>query len=325
MALSFELVDGAGLSADASRLLEEAWNPPAVHYTPNYLTWQLSFPSPSGLPCAAAFDGSKLVGFAGATARRLRHGAGDIYAAIVSFVAVHPDWRGQGAATGMYRILVQALAEREIPVITYAMPATAGERALLKAYPAAGFRIQPLGTYSNYAFARGGDGTDEQWRGYFSEDAAVLSSLAEELADEDTTGLWSGPTQPQLEHYFTDPRPRKLILVEHASTGHRGGGFVLRSELRTPDGVVTVTTLDSVWLQSAAITALPCLLRLAAAAWPHSGTAPPVVMCPNLSGFDPSALRSIGLRKTGGQFCGYFCSTGRQSCPGAERTNLEIV
>ena len=325
MALSFALVDGAGLSAEASGLLEEAWTPPAVHYAPNYLRWQLSFPSASGLPCAAAFDGSQLAGFAGATARRLQHGDRDIDAAIVSFVAVRPDCRGQGAATGMYRILLQALAEREIPVVTYAMPATAGERALLKAYPAEGFRMQPLGTYSNYAFAPRGDGTDQEWRGYFSEDATVLSSLAEELAAKDTTGLWSRPTQPQLEHYFTDPRPRKLILVEHASTGQRGGGFVIRSELCTPDGVVTMTTLDSVLLQSAAITALPCLLRLAAAVWPHSGTAPPVVMCPNLSGFDPSALRSIGLRKTGGQFCGYFCSTGRQSCPGAERTNLEIV
>src|SRR5690349_12804883 len=78
MALSFALVDGAGLSAEASRLLEEAWNPPAVHYTPNYLRWQLSFPSASGLPCAAAFDGSELAGFAGATARRLRHGSRDI-------------------------------------------------------------------------------------------------------------------------------------------------------------------------------------------------------------------------------------------------------
>jgi hypothetical protein len=48
-------------------------------------------------------------------------------------------------------------------------------------------------------------------------------------------------------------------------------------------------------------------------------------MCPNLGGFDASALRAIGVRRTGAQFCGYFCSVGQKLWPAFERTNLEII
>jgi hypothetical protein len=67
------------------------------------------------------------------------------------------------------------------------------------------------------------------------------------------------------------------------------------------------------------------LLRLASAAWPSSAGSSPVVICPNLSGFEASALTAVGVRKTGAQFCAYFCMAGQKLWPKPERTNLEII
>ena len=325
MALSFVPIDGSGFAFEAARLLEEAWKPPALRYTAAYLGWQLSFPSTVEMPSAAAFDGSVPVGFAGASARQLRHGSTTMDVAIVSFVAVRPAWRGRGVATGLYRTLLKTLADREIPVITYAIPASVGERTLLRAYPEAGFQMRALGLYSNYAFADRQEKTCDQWLAGFSDDVERLAPLAEERAAHDEAVLWSMPTRHQLTHYLVDPRPRKLIVVEHASEGTCGAAFVIHSELRMLQNTARVITLDCVWISGSAVAGLLALLRLASAAWPSPGTTIPVVMCPNLGGFDASALRAIGVRRTGAQFCGYFCSVGQKLWPAFERTNLEII
>jgi hypothetical protein len=95
--------------------------------------------------------------------------------------------------------------------------------------------------------------------------------------------------------------------------------------LRMLQNTARVITLDCVWISGSAVAGLLALLRLASAAWPSPGTTIPVVMCPNLGGFDASALRAIGVRRTGAQFCGYFCSVGQKLWPAFERTNLEII
>ena len=105
MAVSYSLVNGTEFATEASRILEEAWEPPTLRYTPGFLHWQLSFPSAVELPGVAAFEGTDPVGFAAATARRLRCGSAVFDMAIVSFVAVRPAWRGQGIASGLYRVL----------------------------------------------------------------------------------------------------------------------------------------------------------------------------------------------------------------------------
>ena len=75
MAVSFSLVNGAGFASEASRILEDAWEPPTLRYSPGYLGWQLTFPSEVELPAVAAAEGGEPVGFAAATARRLRCGS----------------------------------------------------------------------------------------------------------------------------------------------------------------------------------------------------------------------------------------------------------
>jgi len=333
MAVSFSLVDRSGFSTEASGILEEAWEFPTLRYTSAYLGWQLSFPSAVELPAVAAFEGGDSVGFAGATARRLRHGSANVDVAVVSFVAVRPAWRGQGVASGLYRVLLKALADLDVPVITFGIPGSGGDKTLLRAYPEAGFQMQVMGSYDNYAFVSRQEKAPEkapekahgEWTAYFTEDAGALSSLAAQLALGDRSVLLSVPDNGQIDHYFSDPRPRKLIVVEHASAGICGAGFIVHSELRTVQGISRAATLDSLWMPSDASGGLRTLLRLASAAWPSSSGSGAVVMCPNLSGFDPTVLKTVGVRKTGAQFSGYFCTPGQRLGLTPERTNLEII
>ena len=268
MALSYALVDGPVFSGEASAILGEAWLPPALKYTPEYLRWQLSFPSGIPTPVAAAYDGSRPVGFAAATARRFETCGCGLDAAVVSFVAVRPAWRGRGVAAGLYSVLLKALHESDVPVVTFAITGSSGERAIARAYPEAGFAIQPLGNYPTYAFQRASP-VNQEWRpgrGGFSELFSIVK-----FCSRDAVGLWSAPSKAQFEHYLADPRPRRFLVAENASTGALAAAWAIRSEVITPQGATVLTTLDSIWLPDARIEGFECLLRMAAAAWPDGG------------------------------------------------------
>jgi len=322
MQMAIRLVHGTDFAQEASRILEEAWKPPALRYTPEYLRWQMSFPSAADMPSVMAFDGAEPIGFAGTSARRVKHGATEFEAAIVSFVSVRPAWQGRRIAAEMYRTLLDATAKSGIPVVTFAAAESGGDRALLRAYPEAGFRVQPLGAYMNYGFVGKAAGPEGAWRSYAADDPCIFETMTPQL-DGEATVLWSLPTRAQFEHYFADPRPRKLIVAEHRSTGVRGAGFVVRSEVRSANGIVPITTLENVWLPSPAAGCIQCLLQAAAEAWPNAGAM--LLTCPNLSGVDDSALTAIRARKSGGRYSGYFCTAGQQPLATMERTNLEIV
>jgi GNAT superfamily N-acetyltransferase len=128
MAVSFSLVNGAGFASEASRILEDAWEPPTLRYSPGYLGWQLTFPSEVELPAVAATEGGEPVGLAAATDRRLRCGSSAFGVAVVSFVAVRPAWRNRGVASGLYRLLLKALADLSVPVITFGIPGSGGTK-----------------------------------------------------------------------------------------------------------------------------------------------------------------------------------------------------
>ena len=185
--------------------------------------------------------------------------------------------------------------------------------------------MQEIGSYDNYAFLSRSEEAHGDRTAHFSEDVGAISSLAAELARRDQDVLWSAPESLQVDHYLRDPRPRKLIVVDDASGGIRGAGFILHSELRTAQGRTRATTLDSVWMPRDNGNGLRALLRLASCAWPSSSGSAAVVICPNLSAFDAVVLGAAGVRKTGAQFFGYLYTHGRKPGLTAKRTNLEIV
>jgi GNAT superfamily N-acetyltransferase len=309
-------------AASASALLNEAWLAPALHYTPEYLEWQAAFPAPWPLPAAAAFDGAVLAGFAAATARRVRHGPTAVHVAVVSFVAVKPDYRNRGVAAALYSTLLEALKLLEAPILTFAVPGSAGERTLLKAYPRAGFSIQPFGSYAGSMAIQAVAPPPSDWRASFTEDPNLLDQVIEHCAKEQSV-LWSAPDDAQMAHHRTDPRARKVILLEHRERGPMGAGFLVDSATKAPQGIQAVPTLESILLRKEDAAALPVLLHAATAA--AGGARNTVISVPNLLALENvPASGGAKIRRVGTGFHGYLCSR-EPRFEGARGTSLEIV
>jgi GNAT superfamily N-acetyltransferase len=285
-----------------------------LHYTPEYLRWQLSFPGPVQAPAVAAFVDSTPAGFAGSTHRRLRHGRDAIDVLLVSFVAVHPDFRNRGIAAGLYRTLLAAIATTRLPVITFAQAGSAGQRAIERAYAEAGFELRALGSYPAFACAPRA-AQDTQW---ILQESAAVADAAMDACAIDRSLLWSAPTDEQRRHYAQDPRPRSLLSLNSAE----GAAWVVQTAYVTAQGVSSVATIDCAWLNRAR----PDLLSGLASAVARMSSSAAVVNAPSLAGFDPKLLRQAGFRQVAPGFHGY-CATspGAPPLPAAEAVNCEIV
>ena len=277
MAIEFHPVPGPQFAPQASAILTAAWPAPALHYSPEYLHWQLSFPGPIPAPAVAAFVDSNPAGFAGSTHRRLRHGPESIDVLLVSFVAVHPDFRNRGIAAGLYRTLLAAIAATRLPVITFAQPGSAGQRAIERAYPEAGFELRPLGTYPGYACAPRAS-QETQWIESPSDTSVVEACAA------DRRLLWSAPTDVQWRHYTQDPRTRRFLSLD----SERASAWAVQTAYVTAQGVSSVAAIDCVWLNRAR----PDLLSGLATAIARTSPAASVVNAPSLAGFDPKPSRT---------------------------------
>jgi GNAT superfamily N-acetyltransferase len=321
MSFSVELVDGVSFAPEASRILEESWAPPALRYTPEYVRWQMGFPAPRPLPSVAAFDGTEPAGFAGVTARQVRCKSWRATVGIVSFVAVRPAWRSRGVATALYRRLLAALREIELPVITFAIAGSAGERTLLRAYPEAGFSMRPLGSYPVYMGMARGEKPGSDWDVAVTDNPAFAASAVVSCCG-DGRFIWSAPDASGIAHYFRDPRPRKLVGLQNKRTGAIVAAWMVAAEFRTPQGVESIATIESLLLPRQEVAGLSSLFHCAAA-WPAASR---VISAPSLSGFDPAALRALGIRQTGACFQGYFCAVNPPAhIESVEATNLEVI
>jgi GNAT superfamily N-acetyltransferase len=317
--IEFQLVSGAEFAPQASAILTAAWPAPSLHYTSEYLRWQMSFPGPCTAPAAAAFVDSQPAGFAGSTHRRLRHGSETIEVLLVSFVAVHPHFRNRGIAAGLYRTLLTAITAIQLPVITFAQPGSAGHRAIERAYPEAGFELRSLGSYP--AFACAPRASDEvQWA--CEESPAVTAAVtAIDACASDRSLLWSAPTDAQWRHYLQDPRPRTLFSI-NSGAGEPAVAWVVQTAYATAHGVDSVATIDCAWLNRGRPDLLPGLARAVARLSPAAS----VVNAPSLAGFDPKLLRQAAFRQVGPGFHGY-CATapGTAALPPAAAVSCEIV
>lgn len=309
--IRFQKVSGAGLAAEASALLSASWTAPSLRYTPEYVGWQLSFPGPNPAPAVAAFLEGRLVGFAGSTHRRLRHRTRALDALVVSFVAVHPDFRCRGIAAGLYRELLVAIRPLGMPVVTFAQAGSAGQRAIERAYPANGFKLQSLGSYPGYMCAS--KPAPPEWRpGEIPELPRIAASRSHHGA-----ALWSDPDAAQIEHYARDPRTRRLLMCGGAAA------FVVPLEYIMQGGTNTVIALDAAWIDREAPAALHGFASAALSLYPGAGA---ILNAPSLGGFDPAGLRSAGFRQVAPGFHGYFATPPRmEGIEELEYTNLEII
>jgi GNAT superfamily N-acetyltransferase len=332
MGIEYRPVEGAGFAAEASALLQAAWKPPALNYSTEYLRWLLSFPGPWPAPAVAAFDGSKPVGFAASTHRRVRLHPASLDVVVVSLVAVHPGWRNQGVAAGLYALLLEAIRAHGVPVITFGQSGSIGQRAIERAYSQAGFELYPFGNYSVYGCLAPPGAPTLGWTpcspGTEAEALdSALKSCARENSGSSGALVWSDPSDAQVRHYRTDPRERRL-LVERDHTGAvTGAAWAVRVEHVGPAGIGAVSSIDCAWIRRDAVASLPGLAAATARLWPETGAAhSQTVTAPSLLGFDPQAMRRLGIRQIATGFEGYAaCPNLPNPFSGAAGTNLEVV
>jgi GNAT superfamily N-acetyltransferase len=317
------MVPGPEFAPQASAILTAAWPAPSLHYTPEYLRWQMSFPGPIQAPAVAAFVDSTPAGFAASTHRRLRHGTAIIDALLVSFVAVHPEFRNRGIAGGLYRTLLAAIAVTRLPVITFAQAGSAGQKAIERAYTEAGFELRSLGSYPGFACVpRASQETQPETQWICDESTSALDAspvaVVVDACATDRNLLWSAPTGAQWRHYLQDPRPRSFLSINSESAA----AWVVQTEYTTPQGVNSVAAIDCVWLNRSR----PDLLSGLATAVARISPAAAVMNAPSLAGFDLKLLRQAGFRQVGPGFHGY-CATapGAAPLPQAAAINCEIV
>lgn len=323
MGLTVATVDPLAFAAGASALLREAWTPPGLLYSPEYLGWQFVSPGDTRALAAAAFDGDVPVGFAAAVPRRLRLGEKRGDALVLSFVAVRPGYRGRGVAAAVYAALLDAAGQTGRPVLAYAQPGTPGRHVLLKAFEAAGYRRQDLGLYRTYAH-RPGPASAPAAGGVTCAAAGPACFLDVVRRCNGTGTLWSDPDPGRLDHYRADPRGRLLAVASGPGGVPTGAGMVVLCEMTTPQGVDRVALLDSLFLPEPDVEILKALLRFAAGAWPDR-VSTPTISVPNAWGLDAGLLRAAGVRATPSGFDGFLFTTGDNVWEKAEGTNLEII
>jgi len=323
MAIRIESVHGPDAAAEASMILREAWQPPTVHYTEEYLRWQLSFPSPFPIPAFMAFDGTEPVGFAGMTARRFRCGSDVWDSGIVSFAAVRPQWRNSVLGIVVYKELFSRLRDAGLPFIGFGVQGSHAREIFTLVLNRVRLQVLSLGTLLTHYYAvTGSDGPDSEWEATIvdRDGRAELSSALR----TDSTVISCDPTDDQWTHYWRDPRGRALVSLRHRSTGERGIAWVVQGEYLSTEGVRIVPTVESVYLPSYDVRALPSLFR-ATARWAGSSDRT-FVNAANLSGFQPESLRAAGIRNFGRGFLGICCAaTIPAFLEKAQSTTVEIV
>jgi GNAT superfamily N-acetyltransferase len=323
-----EFVNGSEFAVQAASILQQAWTPPAVLYTPEYLRWQLSFPGTVQFPAVAAFDGSQPVGFAGITARRFRLGSIQWDSGILSFVAVLPTFRGKSVAAQLYHKLLSVVRDRGVPVLIFVQRDSSAERTFKRAVSSAQCHLRQAGHYQVYGYLpRPGslvDGNCYAARAVEAEIIGTLSSAVNHCATDRST-IWSDPSAAQIQHYSRDPRPRELAVLRSRDGTLAGAAWIVQAEFVYSKCVQLVATVESVFLPWDRPEALVEILRLANAEFMAGEQQ--LVTASNVAGFDPSSLRMVGVRMIPAiPFCGYLCAASIPDClSDAKCTNVEIV
>lgn len=317
-----EPVEPLAFAEEAGRILQEAWPPPALLYTPEYLRWQFGFPGAVSALAVAAFDGDQPVAFIGATPRRLRRGGYSSEAFLLSFLAVRPAWQGKGVAALLYDALLEAICRAGVPVVSFAQVGSAGERCLRKAYPAAGFSLSAIDVLPTYSCLERLSASPPAVEAV----EVVVTALQEVLeACADGTALHLAPDRMQLQRYGCDPRPRAAVLLRAADGRLLGGGMVVLAQVKNGRGVEELPIVENLFLREPRAEALAALCRFAGRRWPAEGR-PRIVNLLNARDIVPAALSAAGLRKTSAGFTAYVAARDPEHpFLAADGTSLEVV
>ncbi len=290
------------VAEEAAFVLREAWAPPCLHYTPDYVRWQLSFPGTAPALAVLAREGNEPVGFAGSTPRRVRFGDVEREVHVVSFVAVRPRWGGRGLARQLYAELLAGVRRKGLVVITFASPGTAGERVLREAYTAAGLHLRPLAPHIVYGFRPRSSHPD----GPFMTSRATLSDFHDVVQGcRGGQVLWSVPSSEELGHVLRRPSPSSLLLARAPDGPDLGGAIAVTTEIVTAQGIQPSVAVETLFVPSAQPAVVHSLLTAASNAAPEGLRTVTVASLPPFDLFKPEA---VGLRRTPSTFNAYVAA-----------------
>ena len=294
--MDVRVLDPATAADPAARVLAEAWPPPCLAYPPDSLRWELAAPGPAPVAVLAE-DGGEPAGFAAAVPRRVRFRGADRDVYLVSFVAVRPGWQGRGVSGRLYGELLAALRPAGLPVVTFAHAGTAGQAALDRAYPRAGWSIRKIDEFRVHATLVPAGPSPEP------ADPAAFDALPARQSGPDALH-----DLPAWDHLAADPRPRAVVVARSPDGGGGATARVLRQPVVNPDGPGVVAVVEGIRLAAGAGPgALKDVVQAAGRAWPNPA-GKQVVTVPNVTGIDPAHLRTAGLRQTPTVFYGYVAA-----------------
>lgn len=294
--ITVESVDPRSAGQSAA-LLSTAWKLPSLRYTAGYLNWQLAFPGegPVQAVAVAATGPSGWIGFAGATPRRVEVAGHCEWLHLVSFVAVHPEWQGQGISSRLYEVLLAAvLSQAAGGVVTFAQKESAGMVSLRKGYARSAYTEYDLGAFDSLGWVvrpppGGKPSPAGRPAGLPAADSSVLVA--------------NYPSQSGFEHYLADPRGARWVDFGPDAKGRRRGVLAVQAERQTIRGVepfLCVTNSFGAPFSSADALAIVAELGDTAQSRIRTGT------IPNARGWTPEVARVAGMRTLPGQHRGFF-------------------
>ena len=296
-------------------MLRAAWKPPSMHYSSEYLSWQLGFPGDDPAKLAMAFLKDVPIGCAAVTPRRLVQAGTFLPGYVLSFVAVDPSARGRGLAGALYQSLLDALPAHR-PVIAFAVPESTGEHLLLRAFGRTAFTHYALRQCRAAGFASRVSKTDV---GYSVEaDSNGYASARSEALYPNV--IFNAPTTAQVRHYNSDPRGRSMLVIRRPDGQTVGTAMSVPTEIITPAGSQHVVMLESLNLFEPSAEALRAIFTYAA----RHGEGAASVVAPNVSHLEAEVVKGAGARLLPSAFSAHLFATLPTSVA-INATNLEVI
>jgi GNAT superfamily N-acetyltransferase len=306
----------------AAAVLQASWQPPCLDYSTDYLRWQFSYPGDPGARGVAAFASGEPIGFAAVVPRTVAFEGKRHQILLLSFVAVRPDFRGQGVGKALYAALTAITNQTGRLILSFAEAGTAGRRLLVESLQSAGYCHRDLGPCLSHAgIANDRESHHPKWTPC---DPDEFSDLLLSLSDHAL--LSSSPDQKQCEHELLDPRGRELLIARGESGRAIGAARLVKARFLSPDGrPEVVPMIDSLALADPEADSLRELL-IYCARWCADNGATRTVLLPNPSGIPAAILRGSGFRAQRSRFEAHVFSPDRESpLLDARETNFEIV
>jgi GNAT superfamily N-acetyltransferase len=330
-------IDASDLGVEVADLLQRAWAPPCLWYSPEYLRWEFSGPGPRAAIALSAFERvsaatgartganrGRMIGFIGAVRRRARIGdwIGDVW--LLSFLAVLPEHRRRGIGRRLYADFF-AIAH-ETPVVIFTRRDTPGDFLRRACLPQA----SELRACRTYGYTGGGPiaaSTDDSYTVEpVTDHETWMNLLAARAPRSDRLIAW--PDAPAFAHSRQDPRGRTFHVVRDANGRLIAGAAAFHQETRTAEGVSRTPSLECVVTHDARPSTLVTLIRHAAVEGVATATTTPsprIVLLPNVSTIDETILRPAGLRATRSEFLAHLAGPADHPALAAASTNIEVV